>query len=488
MDIRDVDTVETASPGRSRKSCLALSVVALLLIAAAAAVAFCPWVRSRLLGRGAPTVPLRVASTPDGADVFIDDQLAGSTPLSVQLAPGPHRLRVVKRGHRPWNEVVDPAATPEVATTLTRVKLAKLFVDSEPDRADVFLDEERRGTTPIEIPDVEAGVHTLLIRKEPLFQPSRQQIELKEGEERRLMVRLDSGLERLYVERIAKEPTKLSNHTELVHLHLLNGDAEKAAEAAMGATVALCHPDLAPTEMGQFFEEVRKLMRGQAGALREATREKLFASLILLLEKMMTAAPAEYTRYDPVVTLFIQAERFDDVARACEKTVALPSGRGLVHYYVATICLRLGELSKAIRLLERAVELQPTLLSARMSLGSAYHRAERLDDAMRQYAEAEKLVKDSSPYYQGYLHVEVARLLVSRKDIEGAVARYKKALAANAPTAYACEWRMQLAELLHEQGRKAEAIEHYKQVVQLTDPDSKIGILARKALRRLSEK
>jgi tetratricopeptide (TPR) repeat protein len=441
--------------------------------------------------RPARTVPLGVSSTPEGADVYIDDELAGQTPVRAQVAPGPHRVRVVRRGYKPQHEEVDPATRPEVAYTLPRVQLATLVVECDPDGAVVFLDEERRGTAPIEIQGVEAGPHTLRVLKEPLFQPFTQRLELKDGETRRITVRLDSGLERLYEERIKKDPTKLGNYTELLHVHVGSKEPAKAAATVAQATEALQSAAVTPTDLGQFFEEVRKVANGQAGALDAASNEKLLAALASALDKLVQAAPADYTRYAPLVTFLVQADRFEEVYKVCEKTVQAAGGRGLVHYNVATVCLGHGEAANAIRLLERAVELQPALYTARLSLASTYHRAERYDDALRQYAEAEKALpagSSSSAYYQGAIEAGIARVLVSKKDISGAIAHYKKAIAAKTSPAYVCQWRLQFAELLLEQGRKQEATEQYREIVGLAEAGTDAYLAARRALRRMDEK
>jgi len=491
MGAQEHDTVEDRTSPRPRGRPVLRAAVAVLVLAAIAAgatLALSPRLRSRLLRPAPKPLPLRVASTPEGADVFIDDELAGTTPLNAQVAQGEHRVRIVRRGYKPWHELVDPAASPQVSPTLARIELATLVVESDPDRADVFLDEERRGATPVELKDVEAGPHTLRIVKEPLYQAVVQKLELKEGESRRVAVRLESDLEAFFESEIKKTPAKLSNYTELLHVHIGNAEVEKAAATVARAMGALGSAETPPADLGQFFEELRKLFRGQAGPLDPQSRQKAVAALAALLEKLVLASPSEYPRYGPIVTLLSQAGEFEEVYRICEKTVQSPTGRGAVHYYVATVCLGQGDTKNAIRLLERAVELQPALYTARLSLGSAYQRAERLDEALRQYTEAEKHIPASSPYYQGLLQAELARLLVARKDIEGAIARYKRAIAAGAPEASACQWRLQFAELLLEQGRNKEATEQYQQIVKLADPDSTVYRTARIALRRLGEK
>ncbi len=500
MDTHDRDTVETRAPARAGARVLRRVIVLAVLggiVVVAAGAAFSPRLRERLLGGGAATVPLRLNSTPEGADAYVDDHLVGRTPVEVSVTPVPHRVRIVRRGFLPWHEQVDPLPTPAICPKLEQLRLATLIVESAPDRAEVHLDEERRGLTPVEIPGVEAGPHTLRVVKAPVYQPVTQRIDLKEGETRRIVVHLESGLEQLYEDRIKNAPGRLSNYTELLHVHILGGEVEKATGTLVRAVEAVKGVEVPPAELDQFIGELRRLFRGQGGALDAASRSKVLDAALDLLDKLVTAAPSEYTRYGDLVALLCQAGRFEDVYKVCEKTVAQATGRGLAHYYVATACSNVGETTSAIRLLERAVELQPTLFTARLSLGSAYHRAaqlddatrqKRLDDALRQFTEAEKLASQASAYYQGYLQAELARLMVSRKDIPAAFARYKRAIAAGAPPSYACQWRVAFAELLLEQGNQQEAIEQYKEVVRLADPDSKVHGIARVQLRRLGGK
>jgi len=50
---------------------------------------------------------LVIASRPDGAQVFVDGRRAGVTPMSTNVPPGSHRIRIELGGHRPWETAVD---------------------------------------------------------------------------------------------------------------------------------------------------------------------------------------------------------------------------------------------------------------------------------------------------------------------------------------------------------------------------------------------
>lgn len=490
MDIHSQDTVETLSPVRRAGTPLLsyLAVIVVLGIAAAAVFALSsPAVRARLMGSHVPQVELSVTSTPEGSDVFIDDRGVGSTPVRVRVPVGQHRVRIVRRDYEPWHQVVETNRAVEVAAALKPLKLALLRIDSHPDGAGVFLDDEYRGTAPIEIPDIEAGHHVVRVAKEPLYQTVVKQVELQAGETRRMAVTLPSGLESLYIERIKKAPNKLSNYTELLHLHVIEGNVAKALATVNQALDALKAADADPAEIRQFYDELHKLLKSGDETVDAAAREKLLGTVLLLFEKLALSKPTAYTYYQPLVSVLGQAGRYDDIVKVCEKSVSNPQARGYVHYYVAKLYLSWGSPARAISLLERTVELRPTMFSAQLQLGSAYHRAERYDDAMRQYQAAEKLGSSTSAYYRGYLQTHIARLLVARGDVKGAIARYKKALEEKVATSYACTWRLEFASMLLEHKLKDEAIVQYREVQRLA-PTSKIGYAARKALRRLGTK
>jgi hypothetical protein len=51
-----------------------------------------------------PTV--EVKSTPDGADITVDDKYMGSTPSTLKLAPGDHKIKLEKSGFKTWERTL----------------------------------------------------------------------------------------------------------------------------------------------------------------------------------------------------------------------------------------------------------------------------------------------------------------------------------------------------------------------------------------------
>ena len=63
---------------------------------------------------GAPaegaTGAVKVTSQPEGADIWVDSALVGNAPAQLKLAPGKHRILVLKEGYRNWEKVVTVVA------------------------------------------------------------------------------------------------------------------------------------------------------------------------------------------------------------------------------------------------------------------------------------------------------------------------------------------------------------------------------------------
>jgi PEGA domain len=53
---------------------------------------------------------VEIKSTPDDADISADDKFVGSTPSTVRLLPGDHKVRLEKSGYKPWEKTLTVTA------------------------------------------------------------------------------------------------------------------------------------------------------------------------------------------------------------------------------------------------------------------------------------------------------------------------------------------------------------------------------------------
>lgn len=128
---------------------------------------------------------LAVISEPPGADVFLDDEAKGRTPLTLShLTPGRVRLELRLSGFHPVKEelVLQAEALTKIDTLIPiAVTTARLTVYSDPDGAEVFLDGQSTGrTTPGEWKGLSPGTHRVRIVK-PGYAAYEREVRLEAG-------------------------------------------------------------------------------------------------------------------------------------------------------------------------------------------------------------------------------------------------------------------------------------------------------------------
>jgi hypothetical protein len=51
-----------------------------------------------------------VKSSPDGADITVDDKYVGSTPSTLKLTAGDHKIKLEKSGFKTWERTLTVSA------------------------------------------------------------------------------------------------------------------------------------------------------------------------------------------------------------------------------------------------------------------------------------------------------------------------------------------------------------------------------------------
>jgi formylglycine-generating enzyme required for sulfatase activity len=125
---------------------------------------------------------LSFETTPAGAQVLVDGELLGETPLAGQpVAAGERELRLVAERYLPYEESVDVTGM-EVAQAFT-VELepawANIALSSVPVGASIYVDGEQRGQTPAML-EILQGEHVIELRM-PRFQSWEQVLAVSAG-------------------------------------------------------------------------------------------------------------------------------------------------------------------------------------------------------------------------------------------------------------------------------------------------------------------
>ena len=110
---------------------------------------------------------LVVESTPRLASVFLDAKFSGVTPLQIASVPkGPHVVKLTRHGYTNWVKVV---AISDVLVTLKAELTPRadgvLIVESQPDQAEVLVEGQSKGRTPLTLRGLPTGKLQLQARK-----------------------------------------------------------------------------------------------------------------------------------------------------------------------------------------------------------------------------------------------------------------------------------------------------------------------------------
>jgi hypothetical protein len=65
---------------------------------------------------------IAVKSTPDGADIKIDGRFVGSTPSTLRLQPGEHKIVLEKTGFKAWERTISVSSNANVVVDATLEK------------------------------------------------------------------------------------------------------------------------------------------------------------------------------------------------------------------------------------------------------------------------------------------------------------------------------------------------------------------------------
>lgn len=154
---------EPVPVGRQWRGRLAAAAAILIALTTAGVFAARSYVRAPATGT------LIVNTNPSGVTVSIDGQSRGSTPLTVELAPGEHTLELAADGQT-RTVPVTIAEGAQVAQFIELPKAApvegQLHVRTEPPGAVVTVDGERRGQSPLVVGGLTPGAHTVVLEND----------------------------------------------------------------------------------------------------------------------------------------------------------------------------------------------------------------------------------------------------------------------------------------------------------------------------------
>ncbi len=129
------------------------------------------------------TFVLQVSSYPTEAEVYVDGEKKGLTPITINDLPlGEHFVEVTKENFNTWSQKIDVNEYKVIQLVANlQATSASISVDSNPEGATVYLNGKNKGITPVKIEDLDAGDYTLTVEKDG-FAPYTEKITVSKGE------------------------------------------------------------------------------------------------------------------------------------------------------------------------------------------------------------------------------------------------------------------------------------------------------------------
>ncbi|HEX7137963.1 MAG TPA: PEGA domain-containing protein, partial [Vicinamibacterales bacterium] len=174
------EPAETGTPGRPIGK-IAAAAIALIVISAGGVYA-----GRKLLTSGSAASAngtLSINSNPPGAQVVVDGQVGGVTPLSLALKAGPHNVELRGSGD-PRQIPVTITAGKELSQYIELPKLTafgQLQVRTDPAGANVTVDGIPRGKSPVLVESLAAGEHSVVLEAEGSTAPVKQTVAVEAG-------------------------------------------------------------------------------------------------------------------------------------------------------------------------------------------------------------------------------------------------------------------------------------------------------------------
>ncbi len=164
----------------------------------------------------APETPVRAAaitgrivirSVPSGALVTVDGRRAGETPLTLRDQPlGSHSVQVARRGYVPETRKITLTSRAPAQTVSVQLKAGaaqgapsgapasgattgSIYADTRPRAARVVIDGKPYGMTPVLVPQLSPGAHTVRLELDG-YAPSSTSVTVRAGEQSRVSVSL----------------------------------------------------------------------------------------------------------------------------------------------------------------------------------------------------------------------------------------------------------------------------------------------------------
>jgi tetratricopeptide (TPR) repeat protein len=314
-----------------------------------------------------------IASSPSPAMAFVDGEYVGQTPVAGILVPrGRHLIRLNRHGYQPYAITVETlrADTP-IQAHLMPLPVGTLEIQSKPSGAEISLDGEFKGKTPLTIPNLSIAEHDLRLAF-PEYMPVQEKITLADSTPVRREITLKHEMIQFYEDQIRREPENVAHYTDVAHLYLLNQQFDEAVQALESAVNLVTEGRDPGGYAPRVHQEITKAYNAdhyEYGDFQAVARVRTLIEE--MMERVTDRYPAHPVNYKLLLQFYQQAGRADKMAALQEKGYRrIPEDWNMVKGHGSTL-LNDRKFAEAKKVFAEAKKLAPGNWDAHYMYGVA---------------------------------------------------------------------------------------------------------------------
>jgi tetratricopeptide (TPR) repeat protein len=321
---------------------------------------------------------LSIDSTPSNAKIFLNDKPKGTTPLTLdELSPGTYQLKLTKEGYQDWQQEITIIANQVTRVSTNLKKLAPAYgsirVISEPEKAEVYLNDILKGNTPLTLDKLNPGTYNLKLTKDG-YQDYIQEVKV---------TTLTADVLSIPLLIVPPKHGQLSvNSTPSAQVYLNN-----KAKGTTPLTMDNLEPGTYTLKINkEGYQDRKQEINIVAGETTQIT-----APLSLIPKKEEPAPEEKDTAYQQ---FFRQGKNYYDGGLYKEavplflKALNIDDTDWQLHYYLGETYQKLEIYNPAIDCYKKAIGLNPQEYEPYFSLGNVYNKVELYKEAIDAYKRA----------------------------------------------------------------------------------------------------
>jgi tetratricopeptide (TPR) repeat protein len=310
---------------------------------------------------------IRITSKPEKAEVYLNDILKGITPLTLyNLTPGIYHLKLKLSGYQDYTQQVKVTALTTNVLPITLLvippKYGQLSINSTPS-AQVYINDQEKGTTPLTLDNLEPGTYQLKLTKEG-YEAWQQEVQVKVGETTQITATLS----------LIPEDKEYQKFFQQGRDYYDAGFYKRAVPLFRQAL----NIDDTDWELHYYLGQTYQALEDYNPAIE-------------YYQNAITLKPREYMLYFNLGNIYNQITLYRDAIEVYERAIQINPEPDILYTRIGIACRNAVLPSDAIRFHKKAISINPLNSSSYAYLADIYFDNDLYALALESYREANRI-------------------------------------------------------------------------------------------------